>query len=448
MSELILDMRKGNPLGLIMKFAIPLVIGNIFQQGYTIVDSIIVGRGVGSLALASVGAVDWLQWMFVASAAGLTQGFGIAYSRSFGKNHYDELRRNIGLSVILSVFIGIFLVIFSEFFALSFLRLLQTPAEIIDLSLEYVRYLFAGLIVVMIYNMLASILRSVGNSKAPLIAMILAAIINIILDIYFIYILKMGVKGAAIATVIAQIFSALYCFWILKKIDVVKLSRNDFKFDLTRSIYLLKLGLPMAFMNIVIGIGGIIVQKVTNTFGIVFVTGVTITNKLYALFEIGGTSFGLSVATYTAQNHGAKLKERIFKGLKAAVFLVLLTGFFVAAGMIVFGKNIIGIFVDANRSDVKGIIDVAYAYLVTMCMGIWLLYLLHIFRSTLQGLGNTVFPLFSSIIEFLLRVSVVTTMPAIVGQSAVYYSEIAAWTGAVILLLTGLVMSLKKLELE
>lgn len=447
MSSLTQDMTKKNPMGLILKFAVPLALGNIFQQTYTIIDSIIVGRGVGSYALASIGAVDWLQWMFVASLTGLTQGFGVAYSRSFGKKNYVELRADIGLSFILAVFIGLILTIFAQVFALPFLKILQTPQEIIYLSLEYVRYLFIGLIVVTLYNFFASILRAVGNSKAPLVAMIIAAVINIGLDLYFIYVLKIGVKGAAIATVIAQCFSALYCFMVLRKIDFIKPDKADFKFDWERSIALLKLGLPMSLMNIFIGIGGIIVQRVTNVFGIVFVTGVTITNKLYTLFEIGGTSIGLSVATYTAQNHGARLNKRIVMGIKSSVILGLIASFIIGGGMILFGRNIIGLFVDVNAENINGIIDVAYAYLKTMCYGVWMLYLLHIFRAALQGLGNTLFPLFSSMAEFCLRVGAVLTLPPVVGGYAVYYSEISAWIGAVILLGAGLYSSLKRLDI-
>lgn len=446
MQNLTQDMTKKNPLGLILKFAIPLLIGNIFQQAYTIVDSIIVGRGVGSFALASIGAVDWLQWMLSASLIGLAQGFGVAFSRSFGEKDYKELKNNIYIGFILSVIIGVLFVVFSEIFSYKLLILLNTPTEIIYLSLEYIRFLFLGLIIVMMYNFLASILRAIGNSKTPLIAMIFAAIINICLDIYFIFELKMGVKGAAIATVIAQFFSAIYCFTVLKKIEILDFTKEDYKFNINKAIYLLKLGLPMSFMNIIIGIGGIIVQRVTNIFGIVFVTGVTITNKLYALFEIGGTSIGLSVATYTAQNHGAKNIDRIFKGFKAAVALAIISSFIIGGLMIVFGKNIISLFIDVNLDNSKKIIDVSYAYLSVMCFGLWLLHLLHIFRSTLQGLGNTLFPLYSSIIEFILRVTTVLIASKIIGGNAIFYSEISAWTGAVLFLGTGVYLSFNDLE--
>lgn len=443
MKKLAHDMTVGSPLTHIIKFSIPLIIGNLFQQAYTIIDSIIVGRGVGILALASIGNVDWLTWLFLSSTIGLTSGFGVAFAKSFGEKNYKDLRCNIASSFILSVLIGILLVFIAEYFAYDLLRILNTPSDIINMSLEYIRYLFLGIFVSMIYNYLSSILRAIGNSKAPLQSIVIAFIINVILDLLFIFIFKLGLKGAAIATIIAQIFSALYCFKVLNSIDFLRLDKSDFIYSLNRYLYLLKLGLPISFMNSFIGISGIIVQSVVNRYGIDFVTGVTITNKLYALFEVGGVSIGVATLNYVAQNYGAKLKNRIYSGLKYSLFLSVSISFIISFLLIVFGKNIIYLFMNTKNSSV---VKVAYDYLFIMCSFLWLLYSLHILRSTLQGLSNSYIPFLSSIAELFARVFMVLIASNYLGYNSVFYCEIAAWLTSVCILFIGVFYSFKKLN--
>ncbi len=438
MSKLTQDMTIDKPLGLIIRFAVPLMLGNLFQQAYTLVDSIIVGRGIGPHALAAIGAVDWLHWMFIGAITGLCGGFGIVFAKSFGQKDNEKLNKNISNSIILAIIIGVLLVVVAQLLALPLLKVLNTPIEIIDISLEYLRYLFFGLFVVMMFNLSASILRAVGNSKAPLVAMIISSIINIVLDLYFVYVLKMGIKGAAIATIIAQVFSAIYCVYVLSNIKEIKISSNDISFDFNVSKALLKVALPLSFMNFIIGIGGTIVQGVVNTFGLVFVTGITITNKLYYLFEIAGNSLGLSVATFVSQNHGARKNDRVIKAFKSSLLFSIGVSIVISFIMIVFGKNFIMLFVDKNVSNINEIIKVAYDYLFTMVMFLWVLYSLHIIRSSLQGLGNTVVPLYSSIIELIVRVSFIMVLPKIIGVNGVYITEVLAWIFSVVILSYGL----------
>ncbi|NLC97210.1 MAG: MATE family efflux transporter [Erysipelotrichaceae bacterium] len=448
MSKLTNDMSVNKPLGLIIKFAIPLMLGNLFQQGYLIIDSIIVGRSIGSNALAAIGAIDWLNWMFVGIITGLTSGFGISFSKAFGSKNINKLKNKVINSIIISIIFGIMLVIISQIFALPLLKLLNTPIEIIYISLEYVRYIFFGLFIVMLYNLSASLLRAVGNSKAPLISLVISSCINILLDIFFIIILKLGIKGAAIATIISQSFSLLYCILVLRKIEELKFNKEDFKIDKNISIKLLKIALPLSIMNLSIGIGGISVQSVVNTFGLVFVTGITITNKLYYLFEIAGNTLGLSVATFVAQNHGAKLNNRVFEGFKSTLIFSNIISLFISIFMIIFGKDIIRLFIDSNASNLNEIVSVAYDYLFIMMIFLNVLYSIHIVRSTLQGLGNTIVPLYASILELIVRIAFIFTLPKLLSTSGVYYTEIAAWIASLSFLSYGLYNSFKLLKLE
>lgn len=435
MDSRIKNMTTGSPMKLLFQFALPLMMGNVFQQLYTAVDTAVVGKGLGVDALAALGAADWLNWMILGMVQGLTQGFAILMAQSFGANQFEHLRKVVGNTIVLSAISAVILVALGEAAVAPILRLMKTPEEIMPGALVYLRVMYGGIPIVMAYNLLACILRSLGDSKTPLNAMIVASFINIGLDLLFVLVFHWGIAGAAAATIIAQGFSAVYCGIRVSKIEILRLTRSHFKLDLRLSGRLFSLGSPMALQNGIIAVGGLIVQMVVNTWGVIFIAGYTATNKLFGILEIAATSYGYAMVTYVGQNLGAGNISRIKKGVRAANGLGFATSLVISAIMLLFGKFLLGMFLSGDPADVSAAMSIAYEYLTVMSICLSALYYLHVIRSTLQGLGNTVLPMVSGIVELVMRLVIVLILPGIIGQMGIFLSEVSAWFGADIVLL-------------
>ncbi|MCI8797275.1 MAG: MATE family efflux transporter [Dorea sp.] len=446
MASHVKNMTEGKPVPLIFSFAIPLMIGNVFQQLYTVVDTMVVGKALGVSALAALGAADWMNWMMLGIIQGFTQGFGILLAQEFGAKRYDNLRRSVGNSAVLSLLSAIVLLGIGQLLARPVLELLNTPARILPDALLYLRIMYLGIPVVMAYNLLASILRSLGDGQTPLHAMIVAAATNIFLDLLFVLVLGFGIAGAAIATLIAQLISSLFCLYHIRKIDILTLQKADFRPSGRLPLRLLMLGFPMAFQNAIISVGGMIVQFVVNGFGVLFIAGFTATNKLYGVLEVAATSYGYAMVTYTGQNLGAKRTDRIRKGVKSAILIALLTSLFIALLMLFFGKEILSWFISGTPEEFEQTLQIAYYYLAVMSICLPILYILHITRSAIQGMGNTILPLVSGIAEFVMRAVTAVFLPMLIGEHGIFYAEIMAWTGAVVILIISYFIVIRKME--
>lgn len=447
MASRIKNMTEGRPASLIFSFALPLMVGNIFQQLYTVVDTMVVGKALGVSALAALGAADWLNWMMLGIIQGLTQGFGILMAQEFGASRYGSLRKSAGNSTVLSIWFSILLLGIGQLAARPVLNLLQTPSEILPNTLLYLRIMYLGVPIVMAYNLLASILRSLGDSKTPLHAMIVASITNIALDMLFVLGFRFGIAGAAAATLIAQLISSLFCLYHIRKIELLKLTASDFRLQEKRlPLRLLMLGFPMAFQNAIISIGGMIVQFVVNGFGVIFIAGFTATNKLYGVLEVAATSYGYSMVTYTGQNLGARRTDRIRKGVKAAIRIALLTSLIIALLMLFGGKMILSWFISGTPEEYEQTLQIAYYYLAIMSVCLPILYILHITRSAIQGMGNTILPLVSGIAEFVMRAVTAIVLPMLIGENGIFYAEIMAWTGAAVILVISYFAVIRKVE--
>lgn len=440
------DFTTGSPLKLIITFAIPLMIGNIFQQLYTVVDTMVVGKVLGVDALAALGATDWLNWMILGMIQGVTQGFGIMMATDFGAKQYENLRSVIGSSVSLSVFSALFFLIISQIAAKPILLILNTPNEILNWSLQYLRIMFWGIPIVTAYNLLATILRSLGDGKTPLYAMVIASISNIILDLLLVLVFHLGIAGAAIATLIAQLISCYYCFRKIRTIPFLSFEINHFKLKPNVSRRLLFLGSPMAAQNAIIAIGGMIITSVVNGYGVAFIGGYTAANKLYGILEIAATSYGYAMITYVGQNLGAGKISRIHSGMRQASGVALLTSAMIASVMLIFGKIIIGSFVSGSEKEVVEATKIGYQYLSLMSICLPILYILHVTRSAVQGMGNTVLPMVSGIAEFIMRTVGVLILPTLVGYYGIFVAEILAWFGADLILLPSYFIISKKLS--
>lgn len=431
-----LNMTQGRPMGLLFSFALPLMLGNIFQQLYTVVDTAIVGQGVGMEALAALGTVDWLNWMLLGIAQGFAQGFSVRVSQKYGEGDLVGLKRVIGQSALLSLVIAILCTALSQAGLPLFLILLRVPPELQSMATLYTRILMGGLPAVVFYNFCASVLRAVGDSKTPLKAMIVAAVTNIVLDCAAVFGFKWGIAGAAAATVFAQCLSGVICAVKIRKTPELHFSKDAMRPHRTQSVDLIRIGTPVAAKNVIIALGGMAVQSIVNGFATSFIAGFTATNKLYGLLEVAALSYGYAVTTYVGQNFGARRYDRVKAGMRSAILLSLFTSVVIAAIMLLFGRWITMLFISAESPDLAAAAgSTAYLYLCTMSISLPVLYLLYAYQSALQGMGNTVVPMVSGIIEFALRVGISAIIGITGYQNGIFGAEVSAWFGAAIFLM-------------
>ena len=289
------DMTHGRPIRLILLFSLPLMLGSVFQQLYTIVDTIIIGRGVGMQALASIGAADWINWLVLWGLQGFTQGFAILAAQEFGAGAYDRLRRVLAMIVKLSCWFGIAVTITSLLLVRPLLTLLHTDPAVFGGAQTYLYVQFGGSLIIIAYNMAAAVLRCLGDSRTPLFAIIAASFANIALDLLFVMGFGWGIFGASFATVLAQLIAFLLCLRSLWRLPFVQLTKADWKTDPAILLHLCRLGIPTGLQMSMITLGGMVLQSVLNGFGVVFVAGYTAANKLYGILESASVAFGYAM---------------------------------------------------------------------------------------------------------------------------------------------------------
>ena len=440
-----IKMTEGKPLRLLFSFALPLMFGNMFQQLYTVVDTAVVGRGVGMDALAALGTVDWLNWLFIGIAQGFTQGFSVRVSQKYGEGDGEGLKRVAGCAAVLSAVIAMVGAVSGHLMLPQFLQLLRVPEDLQGMAQTYIRVLLTGFPAVMFFNYCSAVLRAVGDSKTPLRAMVAASVTNIALDVLAVFVLRWGIAGAALATVFSQCLSGLICALRICKTPQLRFSKEQMKPQTALSKDLMFIGMPMAAKNIVIALGGMAVQTVVNGFEMSFIAGFTATNKLYGLLEIAALSYGYAVTTYVGQNYGAMKLDRIKSGMRAASLLSVATSLVIAAVMFLLGRQITMLFISSESKELmEAAGNTAYRYLCTMSAFLPVLYLLYAYQAGLQGMGNTVVPMLSGMLEFGLRVGVSIAIGMSGQQEGIFFAEITAWTGAMIFLFAGYVKTYKK----
>lgn len=439
-------MTEGSPGKLIFFFAIPLMLGNMCQQLYTVVDTLVVSRTLGVQALAAMGSADWYMFMVPGIIMGFTQGFAILIANFFGASDNGSLNRAIAHSIRLSGILAIILTALAILSVPPVLALLRTPSEIRPLTRLYLTIYFAGIPAIILYNLSASVLRAFGNSKVPLYAMIGASVMNIGLDILFVVPLKMGIAGAALATVIAQLCAGLFCTVVAGRIPEIHLTKDDFAAQRSLDKELLRLSTPMVLQNILISIGGMIVGYVVNGLGVTFIAGYTATNKLYGMLEVAAVAYGFAIVTYTGQNYGAARYDRIRQGFKASLLIAVLTSAAIGGLMILFGRIITGAFLTGSGPEVEEAKVIAYRYLVIMAGFLWILYVLYVVRSMLQGMGNTLVPMISGGGEFIARTLMALVGSLFMGGTAIMIGEVAAWAAADIVMVPALIKRIRQLR--
>lgn len=440
------NMTQGKPISLLLRFSLPLIVGNILQQLYSIVDTAIVGQGVGIHALAAVGAADWLNWFVLWILQGLTLGFSVLVSHKYGAGDRKGLKKTVAMSASLCVAIGILLTIAGEAAAMPALRMLNTPESIIDGALLYLRIIYGGILIIMAYNMSSCILRALGDSKTPMYAIAIATVVNITLDLLFVMVFHWGIAGAAIATVISQLFSFLYCLIKIGKLVVPKIDRSDCLIDGGLCSSLLKNGIPSGLSMAVIAVGGMVVQFVVNEQGTIFVAGFTATNKLYGLLEAVSYAYGAAMSTYMGQNIGARCIKRIRQGMRNMLPIAGCTAAVISVIMIVWGRYLLRLFISGDAAQALEAEIIAYQYLFVMSLFLWILYPVNIFRAALQGLGYSGIASVSGIVELALRAFVVLVLVPGMGISLLYFAESAAWIGSGIYLMVCFYWKVHRIE--
>jgi Na+-driven multidrug efflux pump len=341
------------------------------------------------------------------------------------------MRKAVGNSVVLAAICALVMLVIAQCMVTPALRILQSPDEVVPMATVYLRIIYCGIPVIMTYNMTSSILRALGDGQTPLYAMIVASLTNIALDMLFVLVFGWGVAGAAVATVIAQILASVYCILTIRKIEILKLERKDFSLDADMDKRLCILAAPMAFQN---------------GFGVAFIAGFTATNKLYGVLEVAATSYGFAMTTYTGQNMGAGQTKRISQGIRAGLLIGIGTSIVITTVLMITGKWILGCFISVEEAGGTEAMEVAWEYLRYMIIFLPILYVLHVVRSCIQGMGNTVIPMVSGISEFCMRTGSAFLMPLLMGERGLMFAEIIAWAGADLILIPGYLHERKKLQ--
>lgn len=442
-------MTQGKPMGLLLSFALPLMLGNLFQQLYTVVDTAIVGRGIGLDALAALGTVDWINWMVLGLATGFTQGFSVRISQKYGEGDEAGLKKVVGQAAFLSIAIAAVVVFVLQLGLPFFLRCSKIPDEIIWMAELYMRIILGGFPLVMLYNYCSSVLRAVGDSQTPLKAMIIASLTNIVLDIVAVFVLGWGIAGAAAATAFSQGVSGLICAMKIRKTPVLLFKKEDMKASGAAYKALIGLGAPIAAKNTVVSIGSMAIQIIVNGFGMSFIAGFTAANKLYGMLEIAAISYSYAAATYVGQNYGAERYDRIKSGMKAATVLAIVTAAVIGVFMLIFGRSITMLFISADSPQMMAAAgDTAYLYLACMSVCLPILYLLYVYQAALQGTGRTYASIVSGMIQLVLRVGISVIIGMTGFENGIFLAEVLAWCGSTIYLVTKYFRSVHKTILE
>ena len=395
------DLTKGSPLKQIFLFSIPFLIGNLFQQFYNIADMVIVGRTLDPLAYAAVGATGGLVWFASGAIQALTTGFSVITARFFGAGDEENIKRSFAASIKLSAIITIIFSVICVIFARPILEIMQTPADIIDRSYKYFLWVCIGLIATALFNLLSNMIRALGDSKTPLYFLVIACLINIALDYVFIAVFGMDTDGAGLATVVAQLVSGLLCIiFIIKKKPLLWVSRGDFEANAIMDRALLSIGVPMAFLNMVLSIGSIVMQFVTNGLGTLYVSAQTTGSKIETFVTQPLLSLGSSASVFAAQNYGAKKYARVIDGTKKTAFMGAIWCAIASVIMLPFGKA----FVRLLAGNVEGdIIQNAYLYLIVATLLSFIVSPLIIYKQILQAVGRTFWSMISGFTEILGR---------------------------------------------
>lgn len=395
------DLTVGSPFKLIIAFAVPMILGNLLQQLYNFVDTMIVGHFLGVNALAGVGATGSINFLILGFCMGMCSGFAIPVAQTYGSKDFVTMRKYIANALYLSVGFSILITLIVSLLCRHILVWMRTPDNVIDYSYVYILTIFIGIPVTFLYNILAGVIRAIGDSKTPLIFLIISTIINIILDYLFIAGLHLGVFGAALATVLAQLLSGIMCIiLVIKKLDILHISGSEWEVNTYYMKKLCMMGLPMGLQYSITAIGSVILQSSVNMLGSLAVAATTAASKVNMLFLCILDALGASMATYGGQNLGAGRIDRIKKGTLAAVIIGISYSIFALVAVIFVRVPLIKLFVD---EPVPEMVDMAALHVIITTWSLTFLVFVNVLRFVIQGVGFSTFAILAGVFEMIAR---------------------------------------------
>lgn len=423
------EMTAGPALPLIFSFTMPLLLGNLLQQTYSLIDASIVGKFLGINALASVGASTSVIFLILGFCNGCCCGFGIPVAQKFGARDYATMRRYVTVALQLALVMSIVIAAVSGYYCRDILRMMRTPDLIFDGAYDYLLVTFIGIPCTFFYNLLASVIRALGDSKTPFWFLLFSTVLNVFLDLFCILVLGWGVMGAAIATVVSQGISALLCyFYMIRKFPILRPeSADDRKFHSGLARTLLAMGVPMGLQFSITAIGSIMLQSANNALGTTCVAAFTSAIRIKMFFICPFESLGIAMATYGGQNYGAGKPERVWQGVKVSSAMMFAYALVIAAILLLFSRQLALLFVDPHEME---ILDKAALYLHVSCFFFPILGLLCILRYTIQGVGFSNFAMFSGVMEMIARTLVSLYAVPAWGYLAVCFGDPTAWIAA------------------
>ena len=440
------DLTQGPPTRLVLGFAGPLLFGFLFQQLYSFVDTAIVGRYLGAEALAAVGSTSSLNFLILGFCMGICSGFSIPIAQAFGARDETELRRYVMHSVYLCAVISVLMALATGLLCPTLLRLMDTPEEILDSAVRYIQLIFFAIPVTVTYNMASGVMRSLGDSKTPVMFLALAALVNIGLDILFILVFRLGVFGAALATVISQLASGLGCvIVIVKRYPILRMTREDRKYRPFFARQLVGMGIPFGLQYSITAIGSVMMQTSVNGLGTIAVAAVTAGGKLSAFFACVIDALASTMATFAGQNIGARKLDRVDQGLRAASVIGIAYCIAAAAVIWLWGDRLVGLFIDAKEANV---IALAHQFIKTNSAFYIFLLFVNIVRLSIQGMGFTKLAMFAGMAELVARTLVAVILVPIFGFNAACFANPAAWIAADLFLFPCYARCMRQLKLR
>ncbi len=419
------DLTVGNPMSLILGFAVSLLWGMLFQQLYNIIDTAIVSWTLGKEAYSGMGSTGAVNFLIMGFCMGVCNGFAIPVAQRFGAKDFKSMRKFFTHAIILCSIFAVVMTFFVSLFCRQILMAMNTPESIIDYAYTYIIVVFLGIPVTYMYNLLSAVIRALGDSKHPVFYLIIGSVLNIVLDLIFILNFHWGIFGAAFATVVSQFVAGALCLvFIIRKIDILHLSKADWELDRSHFAILFNMGVPMGLQYSITAIGSVILQTAINGLGEDAVTAVTTAQKVTMFFCIPFDALGSTMATYGGQNVGAKKLDHLSDGLRAAVKLGSVYSVIAFVVLYLFGRNFAMIFLDASE---VACLDNAHLFLI--CNSIfWIpLALVNIVRFLIQGMGYSMFAVLAGVMEMIGRTAVALIFVPKFGFLAICFANPAAW---------------------
>ena len=441
------DLTVGSPMKLILRFALPTLFGMLFQQFYNLVDTMIVGKLLGAQALAAVGSTGSINFFVIGFCMGVCNGFAIPVAQRMGAGEHSKMRRYVANAAYLSVAFALVLTVATGLLCHTILTVMRTPSDIFAQANAYIFIIFMGIPATFLYNLLAGIIRSLGDSKTPVYFLALSSFLNIFLDIALILWFHAGVAGAAIATVVSQAISGLACLAYMRRAyPILRMTRQERRLDGRSCRVLCAMGIPMGLQYSVTAIGSIVLQSSVNALGSLYVAAVAAGSKLFQLFACPFDAMGATMATYCGQNVGACKLDRLGQGVRACTVLGLIYSALALGAMLLFAPQFAMCFLNPGEAQLAQLVGLTSRYIIAFTLFFFPLSLVNIIRFSIQGMGYSTFAILAGVLEMIARAGVGLFLVPVFGFTAACFSSPAAWICADLFLIPACIHCIARLR--